>query len=110
MLDRNSSYEIAVCHMHIELKSNQISKDNDLWCLSTNLLDRSPANPIQAISYFTLRRGKLDHEIQPSPVVFYPLEVHQLENPYFLIQQVSKEKVIDIKNVFVQLEIRKCLE
>lgn len=108
MLDRNCTYQVAVRHLHIELPSNQITKDNDLWCLSTNLIDRSPTNTYQAISYFTLGRGKLNHNCTPTSVLFYPLETHQLENPQFLIQRISKEKQINIEHVFVQLEIKKC--
>jgi len=110
MLDRNCTYKIAVRHFHIELSSNQITKENDLWCLSTNLIDRSPTNTYQAISYFTLNRGKLNQKCSPSSVVFYSLETHQLENPQFLIQRISKEKQINIAHAFVQLEIKTCLD
>jgi len=110
MLERHYKYEIGVRHVHIELQSNQISRDNDFWCLASNLVDRSPANTLRAISYFTFAKGKLEHDVTPSPVVFYPLEVHQLENPEFIIQRVHKEKVINIESAFIQLEIAKCLE
>jgi len=110
MVDRNCSYQIGIRHIHIELQNNQISKDNDLWCLSTNLVDRSPINTLQAISYFTLARAKLNHDVVLSPVVFYPLEIHQLENPEFLIKRISREKYILIEHVFIQVEVKKCLE
>ena len=109
-LDTNYSYQVAVRHVHIQLESNQISKDNELWCLSTNLVDRCQANPLQALSYYTFSKGKLNHEITPSPVVFFPLEEHHLENPQFLIQRISKDKLITVEHIFVQIEIRKCLE
>lgn len=107
MLERNCEYQIAVRHVHIELSSNQITKDNDLWVLSSNLVDRSPANTFQAISYFTFSKGKLNHDATPSPLVFYSLEIHQLENPEFIIQRIGKEKQINIEHAFVQLEIIK---
>jgi len=106
MLEKNGSYQIGVRHIHIELENNQITKDNDLWCLSTNLIDRSPANTRQAVSYFTFARGKLNHDTTPSPVVYYPLEVHQLENPEFSIQRINREKIVNIEHVFVQIEIK----
>ena len=110
MLDRNFTYQIGIRHVHIELQSNQISGDNDFWSLSTNLVDRSPANTRQAVSYFTFAKGKLNHDIKYAPVVFYPLEVHQLENPEFFIQRIGKQRELLIEQAFVQLEIRKCLE
>jgi len=107
MLDRDCHYQIAIRHFHIELSTNQITKDNDLWVLSSNLVDRSPANTYQSISYFTLSRGKLNHDATPSPLVFYPLEIHQLDNPEFIIHRVNKDKQINIDHAFVQLEIIK---
>lgn len=107
MLERNCEYQIAVRHFHIELSSNQITKDNDLWVLSTNLIDRSPANTNQAVSYFTMNKGKLNHDVKPSSVISYPLETHHLENPQFLIKRINKEKVVSIEHAFIQLEIVK---
>ena len=107
-VDRNCTYQVAVRNLHIELASNQITRDSDLWCLSTNLVDRSPTNIYQAISYFTLNKGKLSQDSTSSPVVFHPLEIHQLENPQFSIQRIPKEKQLKIEHIFVQLEIKKC--
>jgi len=110
MLERDVAYEMSVNHIHIELKSNQISKDNELWCLSTNLIDRSTSNPLQAVSYFTLARGKLNYNVTHGPVASYPLDVHQLENTEFLFRRVTKEKILNIQQAFVQIEIKRCLE
>ena len=110
IFERNTDYEVAVRNFHVELKSNQISKDIDLWCLSTNLVDRSPANPEQAISYFTMTKGKLNQTSHPVAVVFHPLETNNIENPQFFIKRINKNKIIQIEHAFVQLEIRKCSE
>ena len=104
-LDRRWAHEVAVLHIHIELKSNQVTKDNELWCLSTNLVDRSPANAYQAVSYFTLSRGKLNHDITPS-VVFHPLDTYRLDNLEFFIQRITKEKTLNFEHAFIQIEIR----
>ena len=109
LLERNRQYEICVRHVHIELKTPQITKDKELWCLSSTLVDRSPTNQNQSISYFTLEKGKLCQEYTPASFVFYPLETHQLENPQFVIRNINKEKEISIAKAFIQLEIRKCL-
>ena len=49
MLERNSCYLVGLRFLLIELDSlTQISKDNELLALSTNLVDRSSANSYQA--------------------------------------------------------------
>ena len=110
MVEREYKYIVTLRHLHIELASNQISKDNELWCLSSNLIDLSSYNTRQAISYFTLSKGKVNFDIVPLPLVFYPLEKHQLENPHFVVERITEEKILNIKNAFVQIEITKCSE
>lgn len=106
-IERNCKYYGGIHKIHIELSTNQISKDNELWALCTNLVDRSPTNAFQAISYFTFNKGKLNQSVSPSPVLFYPLENHHLENPQFIIRRISKEKLVSIDRAFIQLEIIK---
>ena len=110
LLERNTQYQIAVRHINIDLKGSQITKENELWCLSSNLVDRSSTNQYQSISYFTLEKGRQSHNFIPASLVFYPLETHELENPYFKIRNITKEKQVNIEKAFIQLEIRKCLE
>ena len=111
MLEKQCSYEIGLRHFYLELLSNQITKDNELWALSTNLVDRSPTNTFQTISYFNTSKGKLHQSFIPGSVVFYPLEVHHLENPQFLIQRINRSKILQIDHAYIQLEIKRvCLD
>ena len=111
MLERNQNYIIGLRLLHIELEtSNQVTKDNELWSLSTNLVDRSSANSYQAISYFTMTRGKWNQVHTPTSVVYHPLETHELQNPRIIIQRITSNNILSIKKVFVQLEIKKCGE
>ena len=107
-LNREYDYEICLRHIHIKLKTNQMNRRNDeLWTLSTNLVDRSPSNPNSAISYFTTTKGQLHQDHLVPSVVFYPLETHHLERPTFNLQKIGQDQDIVIEFAYIQLEIRK---
>ena len=108
-LDRDYNYEICLRRLHLQLKSNKFNRyDGELLALSTNLVDLSPANSKQCISYFTTKRGRLHHDIRPTAVLFNPLERHHLQNPNFSVTKIGAEQEIDLANALLQLEIRKC--
>ena len=110
-LDRNNNYSICLHRLHLQLKSNKVNRhEGELWALSTNLVDLSPVNPKQCISYFTTKKGRLHHDIVPCSFLFYPLETHHIENPLFSVQKIGAEQEIDIENALIQLEIRECLD
>ena len=100
-------YEFGVRFFHLTLKSKPAKKEYDLWSLSSNLVDRSPTNQFRSVSYFILPQT-LSQGWEPSSVVFYPLEKHQLENPVFYIERIPRDKQIEISHAHIQLEIRKC--
>ena len=106
-LDPDCKYTVTLLHLNFHLDGNPISRDNDLWALSTSLVDRSPANPYQSISYFTWSKSKLTQNFVPNTVVKYLLEVHQLENPQFEIKRIRDKTDLKIKGAFIQLEIIK---
>ena len=93
-LDRNVKYEFGVRFFHLTLTSEPTKKEHDLWSLSSNLVDRSPTNQFRSVSYFILPKT-LSQGWEPSSVVFYPLEKHQLENPVFFIERIPRDKQID---------------
>ena len=108
-LDRDYNYEICLRRLHLQLKSNKFNRhDGELWALSTNLVDLSPVNPKQCISYFTTKKGRLHHDIVPPAVLFYQLERHHLENPIFSVTKIGVEQEIDLASALLQFEIRKC--
>ena len=106
LLERNVKYEFAVRYFHLSLET-ETAKEYSLWSLSSNLVDRSPTNPKQSISYFILPKT-LIQGWEPHSLVFYPLEKHQLENPVFFIERIPRETQLDISHAHIQLEIRKC--
>ena len=106
-LDPDCKYTVSLLHLNFNLDGNPISRDNDLWALSSSLVDRSPANPYQSISYFTWTKSRLTQNFIPRSFVKYPLEVHQLENPQFEIRRIRDKTNLKIKSAFIQLEITK---
>ena len=111
MLDRNEKYVVGVHYLQIVLKNQtQITREHDLWSLSSNLVDRSPANPKQSISYFVTRMHLFNQtwETWELTDLFYPLEVHHLENPEFWVEKIVEDQQLEIKHAFVQLIIKKC--
>ena len=106
-LDPDCKYTVSLLHLNFNLDGNPISRDNDLWALSSSLVDRSPANPYQSISYFTWTKSRLTQNFIPCSFVEYPLEVHQLENPQFEIRRIRDKTNLKIKSAFIQLEITK---
>ena len=106
LLERNVEYEFAVRYFHLSLETER-AKEYSLWSLSSNLVDRSPTNPKQSISYFILPKT-LIQGWEPHSLVFYPLEKNQLENPVFFIERIPRETQLDISHAHIQLEIRKC--
>ena len=111
MLDRNEKYVVGVHYLQIVLKNQtQITREHDLWSLSSNLVDRSPANPKQSISYFVTRMHLFNQtwETWELTDLFYPLEVHHLENPEFWVEKIANDQQLEIENAFVQLIIKKC--
>ena len=110
MLDRNEKYVVGVHYLQIVLKNQtQITREHDLWSLSSNLVDRSPANPKQSISYFATTMGMVNQAWGEFSQTFYPLEVHHLENPEFWTEKIwTDDQQLEIQSALIQLIIKKC--
>ena len=109
LLDRNEKYLVGVHYFHFRLKNkNQIREHNVLWSLSSNLVDRSPANPKQSISYFATTMGMVNQAWGEFSQTFYPLEVHHLENPEFWTEKIADDQQLEIESALIQLIIKKC--
>jgi hypothetical protein len=111
-LDPDCKYTISLLHLHFHIENQrypQPSNITDLWVLSTSLVDKSPANPEQALSYFTWTKQRLTQDFIPRSFIKYPLEVHQLDNPHFEIKRIKENTNLKLEGAFIQLEIiKKC--
>ena len=110
MLERNCQYLVGIRKMHLELSTaNKIQNEDELWAVSSNLVDQTPINPRQSLLYFKMKEFSKRQFFSSSSVTFYPLEKHQLDFPKFWIKRLSPEnqpREYFIK-AFIQLEITK---
>ena len=111
--DRKFSYKIALTMIHAELTRpvKTTNKNATLFCLNTNLVDRSSANPAQSIFHFWLRDKDMNHATalysRAVNVKYYGLHLFDFENATFEITRPFSTEKIEIKNIFIQLEIVK---
>ena len=99
-LDPDCKYTISLLHLHFHIENQrypQPSNVSDLWVLSTSLVDKSPANPEQALSYFTWTNQRLTQDFIPRSFIKYPLE------------RIKENTNLKLESAFIQLEIiKKC--
>ena len=99
-LDPDCKYTISLLHLHFHIENQrypQPSYITDLWVLSTSLVDKSPANPEQALSYFTWTKQRLTQDFIPRSFIKYPLE------------RIKENTNLKLESAFIQLEIiKKC--
>ena len=109
--DRRYSYKVGVHHLYFELEQTDANKtmpNYDLLSLNTNLVDRSSANPTQTIFYIThLRKQHMIQFSKVATVVYYSLHLYELESATFKITRQFNSQPVDIKHIFIQIEILK---
>ena len=112
--DPKFSYKIALSMIHAEMThAPKTSGQNSiLFCLNTNLVDRSSANPSQSIYHFWQRdKDKVNHSTvlysRALNLQYYGLHLFDFENATFEISRPFSSEKIEIKNIFIQLEVVK---
>ena len=107
--DRRFGYKIGVRHLNVEFRANVNLKDNELFCVSTNLIDCSPNNGLQSLFNFAIvKNRKSIQNYKEDGVVFHSLQLFDLGDATFTIKRVFAEnKSVDILNIFLQLEVCK---
>jgi len=109
--DRRYSYKVGVHHLYFELQptpNNRLLADNELLCLSTNMVDLSAANSTQSIFHlsYDAKKKSIQHS-KVNSIVFQALHLFELENVSFVIKRQFADQTLDIKNIFIQIEIIK---
>ena len=113
LLDPRLHYLVGVSRIYFDLETKETAFEtfgnHDLLMVNSNLVDRSAANPHQAIVYFDfLRRNKLTQSYHASSIIFQPLQLRELSNASFSICNATGEAIkANYKTIFLQLEIKR---
>ena len=107
ILDRRYGYKIAVRHLNLEFRSNVNLRDNELFCLCSNLVDCSQNNTAQSLFNFAIvKNRKSIQNYKEDGVMFHPLQLFDLGDAKFQIKRVFAEnRPVEIINIFLQLEV-----
>ena len=104
--DRRFAYKVGLHVIHLEL--NESLNDHVMLCLNTNLVDRSAVNPSQTIGHlWTYASRGLNQHSHATSVVYYSLHLFDFENAKFEIIRQFTSETVNIKNIFIQLEVVK---
>ena len=105
-LDRRFNYKIGLRHLNFEfLESSQTFDTNELFCLTSTLIDLSNRNPSQSLFTFGYDGNNPIFNIIPSIVSYHPVQLYEIDNSSFAIRRYFKETDIELRNIFLQLEI-----
>ena len=105
-LDRRFNYKVGLRHLNFEfLENTQNLNRNELFCLTSNLVDLSSRNPLQSLFNFAVDGVDPIFNIKPPIVTFHPVELYEIENSSFAIRNYFKDREIGLKQIFLQVEI-----
>ena len=109
LFDRRFGYKIGVRHLNLEFRPNVNLKDNELFSVTSNLIDCSPNNSLQSLFNFSIVKDRKSiQDYKADSVIFHSLQLFDLGDATFSIKRVFTEnRPVDILNIFLQLEVCK---
>ena len=106
-LDRRFNYKVGVRHLNFScLDSSQIYSQNELFCLSSALVDLSNRNPLQSLLTFAFDLTPIKN-VNPPIVSYHPIQLYELEDASFSIRNYFTDREIILRHIFINLEIRR---
>lgn len=105
-LDERFNYKIGITHLNFKLDGSRSDvENNELISVVSNLVDLTMNNKYQTIAYFSFNSEFDIQNFQPSIVYYQPLQLYELENASFELYRCFVDKALDLKYLFIQLEI-----
>ena len=105
-LDRRFNYKVGLHHLNFKfLENTQNINRNELFCVTSNLVDLSSRNPFQSLFNFAVDGVDPISNIKPPIVTFHPVELYEIENSSFAIRNYFEDKEIKLSQIFLQVEI-----
>ena len=102
-LDKRFNYKVCVRHLNF-LAKDQFD-NNELFCLTSNLVDLSNRNPMQSLLSFNYD-GKFPRQnINPVVLSYRSVQLYDLENVSLAIKKYQTDLEVPLEYLFVNLEI-----
>ena len=107
ILDKKQMFKIGVHKVYLKTERSIVLIDNnELLFLNSNLVDRSANNPQQSIVQFNYTKKGNVQQYNAETIIFQSLYLYELNNASFQLRDFhAKATGIDIKNIFLQIEI-----
>ena len=106
-LDQRFNYKIGVTSINFELRDHSDIRDNELFCLVTNLVDLSVNNSFQSIVNLAYVHKRRIQNKQVTFVQYHSLNLYELQNSTFDLQRLTTEKLCELNHLFIQLDIQR---
>ena len=110
-LDHGKLYEIGVTHLNFKFKDKSVIKGrNDLWMLTSNIIDTTLSNPNGSLLYIALDNRNQTQNTCPNNVSYFNIRHREFTYIDFHLRPCY-DTVTDpfITNCFLQLDIREKL-
>lgn len=105
-LDRRYNYKVGVRHLNFRfMNTRETPSHNELFCLSSSLIDLSNRNPLQSLLTFGHDGSFPISNIIPDIVSYYPIQLYELEDATFEIRNYFQETEARVSHIFIKLEI-----
>ena len=104
--DRRYNYKIGVTHLHYKLDTLPADlEDNELVSIVSNTIDLAANNTFQTMGHFVYQLRKSIQNSKPTIVRYQPLQLYEMEHASFELRRYFKDVPLDIKYIFLQLEV-----
>ena len=101
--DLRFNFNVSLRYLHF--KSRAPISNQTLLCLTTNIIDCSASNPLQALYCFKSAGSSPTQDFRPIVLDNYPLQTFDLLNSDFQIRDYLEDRSIDLEYIFLLLEI-----
>ena len=104
-LDMKFNYKIGITMINFEPMPSLFKfRENEVLCVNTNLLDRTGYNTKQTLLHVPVSNKEIQHHTS-SFVLYHTLYLRDLESASFAITPLHSERTIDLRQIFLQLDI-----
>ena len=100
--DLDCDHKITIIDFYIKWKT---SPGEHLLALRTNMIGRSPGNPLQDLINFSTGKNQSYIHHQPTQFTPYKLKFHEIESAVFNLHSYTSDTPENIEFVYLRLDI-----